>query len=56
MRVLAIHALAELKASEALPRLRMLLDDDASSNFGNLESVANAAQGAIAALQPKIAR
>jgi HEAT repeat protein len=56
MRVLAIHALAELKASEALPRLRMLLDDHASSNFGNLESVANSAQAAIAALQPKIAR
>jgi HEAT repeat protein len=56
MRVLAIHALAELKASEALPRLRMLLDDHASSNFDKLESVANSAQGAIAALQPKIAR
>jgi len=51
MRVLAIHALAELKASQALPRLRVLLDDPASSNFGNLESVANAAQVAIAALQ-----
>jgi hypothetical protein len=32
MRVLAIYALAELKATEALPRLRMLLDDHASSN------------------------
>jgi hypothetical protein len=48
--------LAELKAREAVPRLRMLLDDHASSNFGNMESVAKSAQGAIAALQPKIAR
>ncbi len=56
MRVLAIHALAELKGIEALPRLRMLLDDHASSNFDNLELVANAAKAAIAALQPKIAR
>jgi HEAT repeat protein len=51
MRVLAIHALAELKASEAMPRLRMLLDDHESSNFDKFESVADAAQAAIAALQ-----
>ena len=56
MRVLAIYALAELKATEALPRLRMLLDDHARSNFGKLESVADAAQTAIAALQSKVAR
>jgi HEAT repeat protein len=51
MRVLAIYALVELKATEALPRLRQLLDDDARSNFGKLESVAEAAQAAIAKLQ-----
>jgi hypothetical protein len=50
MRVLAIHALVDLKASEALPRLRQLLDDNARSNFGKLESVAEAAQAAIAKL------
>jgi HEAT repeat protein len=51
LRVLAIHALVELKASEALPRLRMLLDDHASSHFDKMESVADAAQAAIGALQ-----
>jgi HEAT repeat protein len=51
MRVLAIHALVELKATEALPRLRQLLSDDQRSNFGELESVAHAAQAAIAELQ-----
>jgi HEAT repeat protein len=53
MRVLAIHALAELKATEALPRLRGLLNDHARSNFDKLESVADAAKGAIAVLQSK---
>jgi hypothetical protein len=51
MRVLAIHALVELKATEALPRLRQLLSDYERSNFGELESVAHAAQAAIAKLQ-----
>jgi HEAT repeat protein len=51
MRVLAIHALVELKATEALPRLRQLLSDGERSNFGELESVAHAAQAAIAKLQ-----
>ena len=50
MRVLAIAALADLKAVEALPRLRQLLSDDARSNFGKRESVAEAAQAAIAKL------
>src|SRR5215469_18607586 len=36
MRVLAIHALVELKATEALPRLRQLLSDGERSNFGEL--------------------
>ena len=51
MRVLAIHALVELKATDALARLRQLLDDNARSNFDRLESVAEAAQAAIATLQ-----
>jgi HEAT repeat protein len=50
-RVLAIGALVDLKATEALPRLRQLLDDNARSNFGKLESVAGAAQAAINKLQ-----
>ncbi|HTA42129.1 MAG TPA: HEAT repeat domain-containing protein [Bryobacteraceae bacterium] len=56
MRVLAIYALVELKATEALPRLRQLLDDNARSNFDKLESVAEAAQAAIAKLQSAVAR
>ncbi len=56
MRVLAIYALVDLKAVEALPRLRQLLDDNARSNFDKLESVAEAAQAAIAKLQPEAAR
>jgi HEAT repeat protein len=56
MRVLAIHALVELKASGALPRLRQLLDDNARSNFDKFESVAEAAQAAIAKLQSEPAR
>jgi HEAT repeat protein len=51
IRVLAIHALVELKAIEALPRLRQLLSDNEKSNFGKLESAAEAAQAAIAKLQ-----
>jgi HEAT repeat protein len=51
MRVLAIYALVELKATEVLPRLRQLLSDNEKSNFGKLESVADAAQAAIAKLQ-----
>ena len=51
MRVLAIHALVELKATEALPRLRQLFDDGAKSTFDKLESVAYASQTAVAQLQ-----
>ena len=51
MRVLAIYALVELKATQALPHLRQLLGDNEKSNFGKLESVADAAQAAIAKLQ-----
>jgi HEAT repeat protein len=56
MRVLAIKALVELKATDALPRLRQLLDDNARSNFDKLESVAEAAQAAISTLQSEAAR
>jgi HEAT repeat protein len=56
MRVLAIHALVELKATDALPRLRQLLDDNARSNFDKFESVAEAAQAAIAKLRSVAAR
>jgi hypothetical protein len=48
MRVLAIHAVVELKVTDAVPRLRQLADDNARSNFGKLESVAEAAQAAMA--------
>ena len=51
MRVVAIYALVELKATEALPRLRQLLDDNARPKFGRLESVVEAAQAAIAKLE-----
>jgi HEAT repeat protein len=50
MRVLAIHALEDLKAAEALPKLRELLGDNEKCNFDKLESVAHAAQSAIAKL------
>ena len=47
MRVLAICALEKLNAKEALPRLRVLLDDDARIHFDGLGSVATAARVAI---------
>ena len=56
MRVLAIHALENLKATEALPRLRQLLGDNERCNFDRLESLAEAAQAAIAKLQSETAR
>jgi HEAT repeat protein len=54
IKVLAIHALVELRASEALPRLGELLGDNQGSNFDKLESVAEEAKGAIAKLQSKL--
>jgi hypothetical protein len=51
MRVLAIYALETLKAKEALPRLKALLDDHRKSNFGAQVSVADAAKAAVAKLQ-----
>ena len=50
LRVLAIHALEKLKAGEALPRLRQLLQDDRRSDFGDRTTVADAAKRAIAVL------
>jgi HEAT repeat protein len=50
MRVLAIHALGDLEAREALPKLRELLTDHDKSNFDKFESVAQAAQSAIVKL------
>jgi hypothetical protein len=40
-----------LKATEALPRLAMLLNDHRRSNFGATVSVSEAARAAIAKLQ-----
>lgn len=56
MRVLAIGGLVELKATEALPRLRQLLNDNARSSFGQMESVSEAAEAAIIKLQSGINR
>jgi hypothetical protein len=50
MRVLAICALEKLDAKEALPRLSVLLNDDARIHFDGLGSVATAARVAIANL------
>jgi hypothetical protein len=50
MRVIAICALEKLNATEALPRLGVLLDDDARIHFDGLGSVATAARVAIANL------
>lgn len=51
MRVLAISALEELGAKEALPRLHELLDDQRKCNFDKGITVAAAAKAAIATLE-----
>jgi HEAT repeat protein len=51
MRVLAIGALETLRAGDALPRLRLLLNDHRRSNFGDRVTVSDAAKAAIAKLQ-----
>jgi HEAT repeat protein len=51
MRVMAIYALEELNAKEALPRLVSLLDDSRRTNFGAQVTVADAARAAIAKLK-----
>jgi HEAT repeat protein len=48
LRVLAILALETLKAHEAAPALRSLLQDTRQSSFGNRTTVAEAARHAIA--------
>ena len=53
LRVLSIFALEKLGSKSALPRLRELQGDEASSNFGNLVTVAQAAKAAIAKLESK---
>lgn len=51
MRVLAIYALEELKAKEALPQIRVLLNDQERIHFDGLGSVADAAKAAIGTLE-----
>jgi HEAT repeat protein len=51
MRVLAIFALDELKAKEAIPALQGLSNDNARSSFGDLVRVADAADEAITHLE-----
>jgi HEAT repeat protein len=50
MRVLAIYALQQLRAIEALPELRLLTQDDATIHFDGLGTVAQAAKSAISKL------
>jgi HEAT repeat protein len=51
VRVSAIQALVKLGATEALPKLRELLSDDAMPSAGDRMSVAETARAAIARLQ-----
>ncbi len=51
VRVVTIEALTDLNASEALPRLRQMVDDPERANFGKQQSVAEAARDAIAKIQ-----
>ena len=52
LRVLTILALEQLKAREAVPRLRELLRDERQSSFDTRTTVAEAARRAIAAISP----
>jgi HEAT repeat protein len=52
MRILATYGLEELKATEALPRLRELLDDNQRNAFGQPTTVAAVARAAITKLEP----
>lgn len=51
MRVLAIYALQQLRAREAVPELRLLTQDDATIHFDGLGTVAQAAKSAISKLE-----
>jgi HEAT repeat protein len=53
MRVLAIYSLEKLRATKALPRLQVLLNDNDRSDFGDRVSVAEAAKAAITSLKTK---
>jgi HEAT repeat protein len=53
MRVLAIYALEALKAKQAVPQLRLLLDDDERIRFDGAGTVAEAARAAITKLDAK---
>jgi hypothetical protein len=50
-RVLVIYALEALHATEAVPRLMTLMNDNRKSRFGALVTVSEAAKAAIAKLQ-----
>ena len=50
VRVYVISALEQLNASEALPRLRELLQDDRRTNLGDPVTIAQAARHAIAVI------
>jgi HEAT repeat protein len=52
LRALAIYALTALRATEALPKLREMLDDSAKISFDGLGPVSDAAREAIAKLKP----
>ena len=53
MRVFAIQALAELGATEALPNLRALLNDNEKSRLGKPVTVAETVRAAIVKLESK---
>ncbi len=53
MRVLAIDALKQLDAKEALPKMRVLLTDDETIHFDGLGPVSDAARKAIGKLEQK---
>ena len=53
MRVLSIYALEQLKANEALPRIRLLLQDEDRIHFDGLGTVADAASKAVSELSGK---
>jgi HEAT repeat protein len=53
MRVLAIYALQQLDAKEALPKIRVMLGDNEKIHFDGLIPVADAAREAIAKLEQK---
>jgi HEAT repeat protein len=53
MRVLAIFALEELDATEAIPKLRALLSDGEKTHFDKAIPVGEAAKEALAKLESK---